>query len=132
LLEWDGFAVDGDKDGHLNLGFETALDALRFSPLTPNEEKEIITKFDIGGQKSGAIFNSIANPFFRADYLTAGHSRVESGFGIFLSLAGDGKMKFENDQTLDVKQGDAVVIPHCAGGFTLSDCSGILSRPPAA
>lgn len=132
LLEWDGFAVDGDKDGHLNLGFDTALDALRFSPLTPNEEKEIITKFDIGGQKSGAIFNSIANAFFRADYLTAGHSKVEAGFGIFLSLAGDGKMKFENHQTLDVKQGDAVVIPHSAGGFTLSDCSGILSRPPAA
>ena len=132
LLEWDGFAVDGDKDGHLNLGFDTALDALRFSPLTQNEEKEIITKFDIGGQKSGAIFNSIASPFFRADYLTAGHNKVEAGFGIFLSLAGDGTMKFENDQTLDVKQGDAVIIPHSAGGFTLSDCSGILSRPPAA
>jgi len=132
LLEWDGFAVDGDKDGHLNLGFDTALDALRFSPLTPNEEKEIITKFDIDGQKSGAIFNSIANPFFRADYLTTGHGKVEAGFGIFLSLAGDGKMKFENDQTLDVKQGDAVVTPYSAGGFTLSDCSGILSRPPAA
>ncbi len=29
LLEWDGFAVDGDKDGHLNLGFDVALDALR-------------------------------------------------------------------------------------------------------
>jgi len=41
-------------------------------------------------------------------------------------------MKFENDQTLDVKQGDAVVIPYSAGEFTLSDCSGILSRPPAA
>jgi mannose-6-phosphate isomerase len=64
--------------------------------------------------------------------LTTGHGKVEAGFGIFLSLAGDGKMKFENDQTLDVKQGDAVVIPYCAGGFTLSDCSGILSRPPAA
>ena len=33
LLEWDGFAVDGDKDGHLNLGFDSALDALRLSPL---------------------------------------------------------------------------------------------------
>ena len=132
LLEWDGFAVDGDKDGHLNLGFDTALDALRLSPLTPNEEKEIITMFDIGGQKSGAIFNSIADPFFRGDHLTAGHSKVEAGFGIFLSLAGDGEMKFDNDPKLDVKQGDAVIIPHSAGGFTLSDCSGILSRPPAA
>jgi mannose-6-phosphate isomerase len=132
LLEWDGFAVDGDKDGHLNLGFDTALNALRLTPLSMDEEKEIITKFDIGGQRSGGIFNSIANPFFRADYLTQGHSKVESGFGIFLALSGEGVMIFDNDQPLEIKQGDAVVIPYCAGGFTLSNCSGILSRPPAA
>ena len=132
LLEWDGFAVDGDKDGHLNLGFDTALDALRLTPLSMDEERQIITKFDIGGQRSGGIFNSIANPFFRADYLTQGHSKVESGFGIFLALSGEGVMIFDNDQPLEIKQGDAVVIPYCAGGFTLSNCSGILSRPPAA
>ncbi len=132
LLEWDGFAVDGDKDGHLNLGFDTALEALRFSPLSQDEEKEIITKFDIGGQKNGAIFNSIADSFFRADYLTDSDSKINAGFGIFLSLAGEGKMIFDNEQSLDIKQGDAVVIPYSAGGFTLSDCSGILSRPPAA
>lgn len=132
LLEWDGFAVDGDKDGHLNLGFDTALDALRLSPLSQSEENEILTKFDLGGKKSGAIFNSIADSFFRADYLTTGHQNVTAGFGIFLALAGEGRMNFENDQTLDIKQGDAVVIPHCAGEFYLTDCSGILSRPPAA
>jgi mannose-6-phosphate isomerase len=132
LLEWDGFAVDGDKDGHLNLGFDTALDALRLTPLSMDEERQIITKFDIGGQRSGGIFNSIANPFFRADYLTQGHSKVESGFGIFLALSGEGVMIFDNHQPLEIKQGDAVVIPYCAGGFTLSNCSGILSRPPAA
>ena len=132
LLEWDGFAVDGDKDGHLNLGFDTALNALRLTPLNMDEERQIITKFDIGGQRSGGIFNSIANPFFRADYLTQGHVKVESGFGIFLALSGEGVMIFDNDEPLEIKQGDAVVIPYCAGGFTLSNCSGILSRPPAA
>ena len=132
LLEWDGFAVDGDKDGHLNLGFDTALDALRLTPLSMDEERQIITKFDIGGQRSGAIFNSVANPFFRADYLTQGHVKVDSGFGVFLALFGEGAMIFDNDQRLEIKQGDAIVIPHSAGGFTLSNCSGILSRPPAA
>lgn len=132
LLEWDGFAVDGDKDGHLNLGFDTALDALRLSPLTQDEESEILTKFDLGGKESGAIFNSLADSFFRADYLATGHQKVTAGFGIFLALAGEGRMIFGNDQTLDIRQGDAVVIPHCVGGFTLSNCSGILSRPPAA
>jgi mannose-6-phosphate isomerase len=131
LLEWDGFAVDGDKDGHLNLGFDTALNALRLTPLSMDEEKAIITKFDIGGQRSGVIFNSVANPFFRADYLTADHAKIESGFGIFLALSGEGSMIFDTDQPLEIKQGDAVVIPYCAGGFTLSNCSGILSRPPA-
>ena len=97
LLEWDGFAVDGDKDGHLNLGFDTALNALRLTPLNMDEERQIITKFDIGGQRSGGIFNSIANPFFRADYLTQGHVKVESGFGIFLALSGEGVMIFDND-----------------------------------
>ena len=132
LLEWDGFAVDGDKDGHLNLGFDKALEALRLTPLSMEEQREIITKFDIGGQRSGGIFNSIANPFFRADYLTQGHAKVESGFGIFLALSGEGLINFDNDKELEIKHGDAVVIPYCAGGFTLSNCSGILSRPPAA
>ena len=29
LLEWDGFGVDGRVDGHLGLGFDVALDAVR-------------------------------------------------------------------------------------------------------
>jgi len=116
----------------MDLGFDKALEALRLTPLSMEEEREIITTFDIGGQRSGGIFNSIANPFFRADYLTQGHAKVESGFGIFLALSGEGLMIFDNDKELEIKQGDAVVIPYCAGGFTLSNCSGILSRPPAA
>jgi mannose-6-phosphate isomerase len=132
LLEWDGFAVDGDKDGHLNLGFDKALEALRLTPLSMDEEREIITKFEMGGPKSGAIFNSIADSFFRADYLTVGHLKIEAGFGIFLALEGNGMMHFDNDQPLAIQPGDAIVIPYCAGGFTLSNCSGILSRPPAA
>ena len=40
LLEWDVFAVDGDKDGHLNLGFDKALEALRLTPLSMEEERE--------------------------------------------------------------------------------------------
>ncbi len=79
------------------------LDALRLTPLSMDEEKVIITKFDIGGQRSGAIFNSVANPFFRADYLTADHAKVESGFGIFLALSGEGSMIFDNDQPLEIK-----------------------------
>jgi mannose-6-phosphate isomerase len=132
LLEWDGFAVDGDKDGHLNLGFDTALDALHLSPLSQAEDKEIVSRFESTGAKSHPIFKSVADPFFRADYLTGDEKKVEAGFGVFLALAGEGQLVFENTDRLDVKSGDAIVIPFCAGSFTLKNCAGILSRPPAA
>ncbi len=34
LLEWDGFAVDGDKDGHLNLGYKPSSKEYRTPLLT--------------------------------------------------------------------------------------------------
>ena len=132
LLEWDGFAVDGDKDGHLNLGYETALDALKFDPLTEAENLEIITRFESSANSSHRIFNSIADDFFRADYLVGDSRKVDAGFGVFLVLSGDGEMDFENYGKLKVQIGDAIVIPHCAGAFTVSGCKGIISRPPAA
>jgi mannose-6-phosphate isomerase len=132
LLEWDGFAVDGDKDGHLNLGYETALDALRLSPLSQSEDKEIVSRFESSASKSHPIFKSVADSFFRADYLTGDDKKVEAGFGIFLALTGGGQLVFENTDRLDVKAGDAIVIPYCAGSFTVKNCAGILSRPPAA
>ena len=132
LLEWDGFAVDGDKDGHLNLGYDIALDALKFDPLTADENKEIVTRFESDAAESHKIFNSVANDFFRADYLVGDSQKIEAGFAIFLVLSGDGEMDFENYGKFNVQSGDAVVIPHCAGAFTIKGCKGIISRPPAA
>ena len=130
LLEWDGFAVDGDKDGHLNLGFDTALDALRLEPLTGEQQSQIVSRFEESDKASHAIFKSIADNFFRADYLTGDSKKVEPGFGIFLVLAGSGVMKFSNASPLSVSKGDAVVIPYSAGELLLENCAGIISRPP--
>ena len=132
LLEWDGFAVDGDKDGHLNLGYDTALDALKYEPLTDSENKEIITRFESEATSSHKIFNSVADDFFRADYLVGDDAKIDAGFGVLLILGGSGELIFENYGKFEVQSGDAVVIPHCAGGFTVKGCKGIISRPPAA
>ncbi len=131
LLEWDGFAVDGDIDGHLNLGFDSALDALRLSPLDDSEMSAVVSRFETSNKSRHSIFHDIANPFFRADFLPGNGETVEAGFGIFLCLSGEGTLESENSGPLSVAIGDAVVIPHCAGNFQLSACSGILCRPPA-
>ena len=132
LLEWDGFAVDGDKDGHLNLGFDTALDALQLEPLTDKQQGQIISRFESTQSISHAIFKSIADDFFRADYLTGDSRRVEPGFGVFLALSGNGVMKFSNASAIGVNIGDAIVVPHSAGELSIENCAGILSRPPKA
>lgn len=132
LLEWDGFAVDGDIDGHLNLGFDTALDALRLNPLNEGEMAELVSRYETDSENAHAIFHSIADQFFRADYLPGNGERIEAGFGILLCLSGEGVLAAENSGPLTVSEGDAVVIPHCAGSFQLSGCAGILCRPPAA
>ena len=132
LLEWDGFAVDGDKDGHLNLGFDTALDALQLEPLTDKQQGQIISRFESTQSISHAIFKSIADDFFRADYLTGDSRRVEPGFGVFLALAGNGVMKFSNASAIRVNIGDAIVVPHSAGELSIENCAGIFSRPPKA
>ena len=132
LLEWDGFAVDGDKDGHLDLGYEVALDALRLEPLTEQEISQIITRFDKENNSSQRIFNSIADDFFRADYLSGDNVVVDAGFGILLILEGSGKLEFSDSNTLQVEAGDAVVIANAAGSFTLKGAKGIISRPPLA
>ena len=132
LLEWDGFAVDGDKDGHLDLGYEVALDALRLEPLTERDISQIITRFDKEKNASQRIFNSIADDFFRADYLSGDNAVVDAGFGILLILEGSGKLEFSDSNTLQVEAGDAVVIANAAGSFTLRGATGIISRPPLA
>jgi mannose-6-phosphate isomerase len=132
LLEWDGFAVDGDKDGHLDLGYEVALDALRLDPLSEQEISQIITRFDKAKSTSQRIFNSIADDFFRADYLSGDSTVIDAGFGILLILEGAGKLEFSDSNTLQVEAGDAVVIANAAGSFTLRGATGIISRPPLA
>ena len=39
LLEWRGFAIDGARDGHLGLGFDTALTAVELTARTRRERR---------------------------------------------------------------------------------------------
>ena len=130
LLEWNDFAVDGDIDGHLDLGFDSALDALRLTPLSAPEKNQAFTRFEEGEPVGHAIFNSVADPFFRADYLAGNGERVGAGFGIFLCLWRAGTLDYEGSSPMPVDVGDAVVIPHIAGDYVLNGASGVLCRPP--
>jgi mannose-6-phosphate isomerase len=131
LLEWEGFAVDGIKDGHLGLGFETVTDALKLDPLTDNEFESLIARNALTGGALRSILPLKADGYFRA-HLAPQSGEFEAGFAIALVLNGSGSVTFANTPAMEITQGDALVIPHVAGNYSISGANVIVCRPPLA
>jgi len=131
LLEWEGFAVDGIKDGHLGLGFETVTDALMLDPLTDSEFDSLITHNVFSGGSLRSVLPLKSDGYFRA-HLAPGSGDFPAGFAVALVLDGSGSISFANAPEMAITKGDAVVIPHSAGAFTFSGANAIICRPPLA
>ena len=130
LLEWEGFAVDGLKDGHLGLGFDVVLDSLNYAPLNQDEIATLVKSSHFTGGEIRSLFTNKADGYFRAEVIPGDGATIDAGFGILLLLEGDGVLTTERSGAIAVGHGDALVIPFDAGRWSLKGASGILSRPP--
>jgi mannose-6-phosphate isomerase len=132
LLEWDGFDIDGASEGHLGLGFETAINAIRPGALEP-AELELLTRrrtADTPGL-SRPIMPPAADPYFRAWRLDADpNCDVPRGLGVLLVTNGHGSLT-TSAVTLPVTAGDAFVIPHAAACTLTGSVGAYLAQPPA-
>jgi mannose-6-phosphate isomerase len=116
LLEWDGFELTEDE-GHLNLGWDRALEALDRSGWTEDRARGL----------RGKKLPSAADPYFRAERV-AGGDTLDPGFSILVGLHGDGTL-----DELPFGRGSTVLVPHAAGEVTLrGDVEGLRARPGAA
>ena len=131
LLEWEGFAVDGIKDGHLGLGFETVTDALLLDPLTDSEFDSLITHNVFSGGALRSVLPLKSDGYFRA-HLAPGSGDFPAGFAVALVLDGSGSISFASAPEMAITKGDAIVIPHSAGAFAFSGANAIVCRPPLA
>ena len=131
LLEWEGFAVDGIKDGHLGLGFETVTDALMLEPLGDAEFESLITHNVFSGGALRSVLPLKSDGYFRA-HLAPGTGDFPAGFAVALVLDGSGSITFANAPEMAISKGDAVVIPFSAGSFTFAGANAIICRPPLA
>ena len=131
LLEWEGFAVDGIKDGHLGLGFDTVTDALKLDPLTESEFDSLVIRDVFASKTLSSILPLKADGYFRA-HLAPGTGDIEQGFAIALVLSGSGSITFENAPEMEITQGDALVIPRVSGRYSVSGAHVIICRPPLA
>lgn len=121
LLEWDGFELTED-DGHLDLGWDTALQAL---------DRAAWSEARVGalrGPGSGrSLLPAVADPWFRAERVRGG-DELDAGFSILVALAGAGELG-----GVELGRGSALLVPHAAGALTVTgDVEAIRCRPPAA
>ena len=130
LLEWEDFAVDGRKDGHLGLGYDLVLDALLLDPLPDRRINELITHDRFNTAANVPIFTESADSYFRADFVVSADEKIDAGFAILLVWGGAGSITFDQSSPLIISRGDAVVIPWQSGSWTLHGCQGIVCRPP--
>jgi len=139
LLEWQGFAVDGARDGHLDLGFDTALQALDLTAISDSDlDSLVLPREAIERAGLSSAMPAAADSYFRAHRFDAsgGPVSVSAGFAIVVVLGGRGVLACPAG-SLEVSRGDVILVPFEAGEYTLHGndhgdaLTGVVCRPPA-
>jgi mannose-6-phosphate isomerase len=125
LVEWEGFAIDGARDGHLGLGFDSAVDAVSTDALTAEELRGLIGR----GRRTGSLLPTAADPFFRIDR-EEGTASIERGFAVVFAESGELRI-VGTDTDLRVASGRAAIVTGGAGDWRLTTTgSALIARPP--
>lgn len=136
LLEWRGFDLEGATDGHLGLGFDVAIGAIRPDALTDAElEQLVVPAADRPPRPAGTaapVMPAGAAPYFRAwSVESTTDIELPEGFGVLLVVDGGGRLVHRSGE-LEVRRGDALVIPAAAHPCRLAgELSAYLAQPPA-
>lgn len=128
LLEWKGFELDGEAEGHLGLGFERALGAADLHGWSDERLSTVILR---PGPDDGLLPPEAAQ-FFRLDKVAARDSvRLPRGFAVLVVT--DGDVVLRGDDDLELPTGSTVVVPFAAGEIELAGKGEVLvCRPPEA
>ena len=124
LLEWRDFELDGVRDGHLGIGFETALQAVETRGRSADEVAGLIVR----GAAAGSALVPAADEFFRLERIVVdGSHELDAGFAVLIVL--DGALTLGD---LELTRGSTVLVPHAAGPLLLRGTGDVLAaRPPA-
>ena len=130
LCEWQGCKVDGFKDGHLGLGFPVALTAVDRKGLSGDEVESLRTK----NGSLGAVMPLPGKECFEMERFILKEEMLSCRAGFETMAVLSGTLKYTSKVgavSLDLKQGDTVLVPHGDGDFRLSGQGEvIIVRPP--
>jgi mannose-6-phosphate isomerase len=134
LLEHAPFDIDGEAKGHLGIGFDLALEAVNRSAISQDEIASWRAHIDLAKAADWPqkTMPPIADPYFRADLLRPEASAaVSAGFGVLVVIDGEGALNAADGESVPIRRGDVLVVPHAAGEVTVTGEVGIVwSRPP--
>jgi mannose-6-phosphate isomerase len=125
LLEWDGFGIEDEAEATLGLGWDVALDCVERSARDTASLR--------APRADGAVSELLpeaAHRFFSAQRIApAGDAtQLPPGFAVIVVLEGAGSIA-----GLDVRRGDAILVPHAAGTVTAQgELVAIACRPPTS
>lgn len=129
LLEWQGFDIDGAKDGHMGLGFEKALTGVETKERTLEEVQSLISP----PNKVGSVIVPSSEEYFRLEHLKIEHeTKCERGFAVIIVLEGNITVKTSSDEVTEMKRGDTAVVAHEDGDLLVQGVGDVVfARPPA-
>lgn len=128
LLEWDGFAIDGATDGHLGLGFGTALGAIDLRGRSHADTRALVRS---RSEVEGNLLPG-AEEFFRAERWRSSR-RLDAGFSVVVVVAGSGTLRSAAGEELALSAGMTLLVPHASGELSLEageELEIIRCRPP--
>lgn len=125
-LEWRNF-LDDEADGHLGIGFGTALDCVDRRGWA-NRLGELVHR----DESPAAVTELFGQPgFFRAERLRSA-AALDASFGVLVVLDGTGVLRTERAGEVPLGKGMTFVLPHAAGESTLDgDVVAVRCLPPA-
>lgn len=129
LLEWRGFAIDGRTEGHLGLGFDTALGAVDRRGRSADEISGLITRFAHGD----SILAPASEPYFRLGrhIVAEPGADLAPGFCVVVITAGTITLATASGWQQELARGNTLVVPHSAGRLTATGNGEFVTlRPP--
>jgi len=126
LLEWEGFELDGEKEGHLDLGFELALTAVENSARSSENVEALIRR----GGKAGNALAPEAAQFFRLDRVES-RTEIAAGFAIVIAVGEGVELTLDSGTRHSLAPGTTTLLPFAAGSYVLEGPA-LVARPPAA
>lgn len=127
LLEWRDFPIDGSTDGHLGLGFDTALDAVDRSRWS---QARLDTLRGRRGS-NGPLLPASARQYFGLESIrSSGDAHSEAGFAVVVAILGSGTLEFAESE-LQVTAGETALLAYSAGPWVArGDLDLLVCRPP--